>query len=103
MSFLRRIGSAAAAAVVATGLVLVSSASPAQAAVNCSVGGAIGQTGGSGWARCTGVTWARVTVLCEENSGSRYVANGPWVGNGGTSTARCHEYAWVVTVGAQYQ
>jgi hypothetical protein len=81
----------------------VSPASPAQAAVNCRVGGAIGQTGGSGWAECTGVTRARVTVLCEENSGSRYVAYGPWVGSGGRSTARCHEYAWVVTIGAQYQ
>lgn len=91
-----------AAAFAMTAGALLAPGSPAQAAPSCSVGGNIGVTGGSGWATCTGVTSARVQVRCEENSGSQYTAYGSWVGPGVQSRARCHEYAWVVTVGAQY-
>lgn len=103
MKLVKRLGTSVAAAImVATGITLVSPASPAQAA-SCSVGAQYGAYGGSGWATCTGVTRARVQVLCEENSGNRYVAYGPWVGSGSRSTARCHEFAWLVTAGAQWQ
>ncbi|WP_416900576.1 hypothetical protein [Micromonospora echinospora] len=100
MTRVRKLGMSAAAFAMTAGA-LLAPGSPAQAA-SCSVGGNIGVNGGSGWATCTGVTSARVQVRCEENSGAQYTAYGPWVGAGVQSRARCHEYAWVVTVGAQY-
>ncbi|GAA4208198.1 hypothetical protein GCM10022252_72980 [Streptosporangium oxazolinicum] len=40
---------------------------------------------------------AQAAALCEENSGDTYWAYGPRVGAGATSTARCHEYAMLIS------
>jgi hypothetical protein len=72
-------------------------------AVTCDGGGQLGANGGSCTARCFGVSSARARCVCEENSGARYTAYGPWVGAGVWSWARCHEFAWLVSVSAEYQ
>lgn len=101
MSSIRKMGiSTAVAITMATGTVALAAA-PAQAAPSCNLSSS-GSYGGWGYSNCSGVKQHQVKVLCEENSGNRYTAYGSWKASGVTSSARCHEYAWLVTVGVNY-
>lgn len=77
------------------------SGSPGASAPSCNLSSS-GSYGGWGYSNCSGVKQHQVKVLCEENSGNRYTAYGSWKASGATSSARCHEYAWLVTVGVNY-
>ncbi|BCL16356.1 hypothetical protein [Micromonospora sagamiensis] len=104
MNRTRKLGiSAAAALTMATGMALLASATPAQAAPSCQTGGQIGQDGGSGWVSCTGVTSARVQIRCQDSGGSQGIVSGNWVGPGSISSARCQAGTWLVSVTYQYQ
>ncbi|MEU4568581.1 hypothetical protein [Micromonospora sp. NPDC023956] len=105
MNRTRRLGiSTAAAFTLATGMALLAPATAAQAAPSCQVGaGQIGQDGGSGWAKCTGVTLARVQIYCEDSSGNQTLRQGSWAGPGSVSSASCLSGTTLVAVTYQYQ
>ncbi|MEV0327264.1 hypothetical protein AB0H63_12575 [Micromonospora echinospora] len=95
--------SAAAAFAMATGMALLAPATAAQAAPSCQVGGQIGQDGGSGWTKCTGVTTARVQLHCVDSLGNQSVRYGNWVGPGAVSSANCLSGTSLASVTFQYQ
>lgn len=92
VKFIGKLSASAAAVALAAISSLMSIALPAHADV-CHTGHDVAQLGGAGWIYGCPFT-ARVQVQCHEDDYSIYYAYGPYVREGRTSWARCHEFAW---------
>ena len=94
---MKAIGASAAVTAMTAGALLALPASPASA-YSCSPSGSKRYTtAGSRSHLCTGTDFSQFAtwVRCVENNGNPYTTYGPLARSGETSTARCHEYAWL--------
>jgi len=97
MKVMKAIGASAAVTAMTAGALLALPTSPASASSCTPSGSPRYTTGGSRSHKCNGTGFSQFAtwVSCVENDGHSYTTYGPFVGSGKTSTARCHEYAWL--------